>query len=200
MAIDRVVRFARLTCLGLAGAAMLGFHAAAQTQDQPNPGRGLLGRPSPPQPQQKQGLDYFSGVWDFTWSGRDSGITPGPRSGKVTFTRATAANTLSAATDGKIEDGDAYKETGTLTWNEATKELTVVERLASGTELRGVANWSSPIGMSFETAPMQVKGQTVKVKRTYSILSATSFSILEELSTNGGPYQRVGTGAFRKTP
>ena len=199
MTLDSVGRFARLTVLGLAGAAMLGLHAAAQTpQDQPNPGRGR--RESPPQPRQKQGLDYFAGTWDFTWSGRETPIGPGPRSGKVVFANAATANTMTAAVDGKVEEGQAYKESATLTWNEATKELTVAERLASGTELRGVANWSSPLGMSFETAPIQVSVQTLKVKRTYSILSPTSFSILEELSTNGGPYQRVGTGAFRKLP
>ena len=30
--------------------------------------------------------------------------------------------------------------------------------------------------------------------------SGASFSVTEELSTDGGPYQRVGTGDFRKEP
>jgi hypothetical protein len=189
-------------------ATLLPVAALAQNPPQtpPNPGqqgqqgRGLLGRQSPPQPQQKPGSDYFLGTWDFTWSGRETPLTPGPRSGKATFSKGTAPNTLTVAVDGKVEDGPAYKESGSIAWNDTSKELTVVERLAGGVELRGVASWTSPIGMTFETAPIQAGGRSVRVKRTYSILSATSFSILEEISTDGGPYQRVGTGAFNKQP
>lgn len=44
-------------------------------------------RPSPPQPQQRHDIAYFIGSWSFTWDGRESANSRGPRSGTVTFTR-----------------------------------------------------------------------------------------------------------------
>ena len=42
-------------------------------------------RTPPPQPQQTQSPAYFVGTWRFSWTGRESPITPGPRSGIATF-------------------------------------------------------------------------------------------------------------------
>ena len=165
----------------------------------PNAGR-LLGRPSPPQPQQQRGLGYFIGSWQFTWTGRETPLTPGPRHGQAVITAGTTPSTASIAITGTVDEGAAYKESGSLQWDEAKSLITISDRLASGVEVKGSTEWTSPIAFKVETAPMQVKGQALKVRRTYAILSGTSFSITEELSTNGGAYQRVGTGDFRKTP
>jgi hypothetical protein len=161
-------------------------------------GRGLLGRPSPPQPQQQRSLDYFIGRWHFEWTGRETPLTPGPRRGQATISRGAAPSSASIAIEGTVDEGAAYKETGSLQWDDATSTITVSDHLAGGAEVKGATAWTSPIAFKVESAPMQVKGQTLKVRRTYSILSPTSFSITEELSTNGGAYQRVGTGDFRK--
>jgi len=85
-----------------------------------------------------------------------------------------------------------------MTWNQEKKTLTMKERLASGSEVSSVGDWSSPIGIHFEFDPITVQGQTLKLRRNYQILSPTSFSVTEELSTNGGPFVRLGTGDFRK--
>jgi hypothetical protein len=177
---------------------------AAFAQDPPARGRqgqgqgGFLGRPSPPQPQQRQGLDYFAGTWKFTWVGRESPLTPGPRSGTLTFTRTSNANTLAMRVEGSSEAGGPYKESGAMTWDEAKKTLTMRERLANGSELASIGDWSSPIGIRFECDPLSIQGQTLKLRRFFQILSPTSFSVTEELSTNGGPFVRLGTGDFRK--
>lgn len=163
-------------------------------------GGRLLGRPSPPQPQQQRGLVYFVGTWKFAWTGRETPLTPGPRQGTATITRAGNAPTASVAIEGTVDEGPVYKESGSLQWDERTARITISDRLASGPEIAGSAEWSSPIAFKIETEPMTVKGQTLRVRRTYSILSATSFNITEELSTNGGAFQRVGTGDFRKQP
>lgn len=163
-------------------------------------GRGLLGRPSPPQPQQQRGLDYFVGRWQFTWTGRETPLTPGPRRGLAVIARGATPSTAAVAVEGTVDEGAAYKESGNIQWDEATSNITIADKLASGIEIRGTAAWTSPIAFKVESGSMQVKGQTLKVRRTYSILSATSFSITDELSTNGGPFQRVGTGDFRKQP
>jgi hypothetical protein len=174
----------------------------AQNPPPPTPqdNRPLLGRQSPPQPQQKPGLDYFAGTWRFTWTGRETPLTPGPRSGQALFARGSAPANMTVTVTGSVDEGAAYKESGTLTWDETKKSLTIVDKLAGGSEVRGTADWSSPIGMTLDSAPISVKGQTLKVRRTYSILSPTSFSVMEELSTNNGPYQRVGVGSFTKNP
>jgi hypothetical protein len=44
-----------------------------------------------------------------------------------------------------------------------------------------------------------VSGESLRLRRTYSILSARSFSVAEEISVNGGPYQRLGSGQFVKS-
>jgi hypothetical protein len=170
-------------------------------QGQPPQGRGqggFLGRPSPPQPQQHQGLDYFAGSWKFSWIGRESAITPGPRTGTLTFARAGNPSSLDMQVEGSSEASGPYKESGVVTWDEAKKTLTTRERLASGVDVACVGDWSSPIGIHFECDPVTLKGQTLKLRRNYQILSPTSFSVTEELSTNGGAFVRLGTGDFRK--
>jgi|SRR5262245_20660654 len=179
--------------------------ATVAAQDRPAQGQppargqgGFLGRPSPPQPQQHQGLDYFDGSWKFSWIGRESALTPGPRTGTLTFTRTNNPNSLDMQVEGSSEASGAYKESGVVTWDEAKKTLATRERLAGGVEVACVGDWSSPIGIHFECDPVTLKGQTLKLRRNYQILSPTSFSVTEELSTNGGAFVRLGTGDFRK--
>src|SRR5438132_6587197 len=179
--------------------------AAPMAQDRPQRGTppaggqgGLLGRPSPPQPQQHQGIEYLAGTWKFTWIGRESAITPGPRSGTVTFTRIGETNFLEMRVEGSSEASGAYKESGVVAWNEDRKTLAMREHLASGVDVLSLGDWSSPIGIHFDVEPIRVKDQTLRLKRNYQILSPGSFSVTEELSTNGGPFVRLGTGDFRK--
>jgi len=175
--------------------------AIAQAQDQPPitlapVARGR--RESPPQPQQRQGPGYLAGTWSLVWTGRESPITAGPRTGTVVFTRQGADPVLAMTSEGKTDAGAAFNATGTFEWDEAKKTLAIKERLPGGVEIQGTGDWSSPLSIRFESAPMQVQGQTLKVRRTYSILSAVSFSVAEELSINGGPFQRLGNGQYVK--
>jgi hypothetical protein len=161
------------------------------------PGRG---RPVPPQPQQKQGVEYFVGTWTFTGVGRESELSVGPKAGTTTFARQGTSNVLDYRTEGKVEESPTtFKETGTATWDEASKTMTFKETLSNGTTISGPGNWSSPLAIRFESEPVTVGDQTLKLRRTYSILSAHSFSITEELSTNGGPYQRLGNSLYSRS-
>ena len=193
----------RTACWGVALIA-LALTSGLSAQDPPARGGQEQGqgapprRTSPPQPQQRQGLDYFAGSWAFTWIGRESVITPGPRRGTVTFTRANDPNSLDLRIEGSSEAGGPYKESAVLAWDEARKTLTMREHLAGGAVMTSVGDWSSPIGIQFEGDPVVLNGQTVKLRRGFRILSATSFSVTEELSTDGGPFVRLGTGDFRK--
>jgi hypothetical protein len=163
------------------------------------PAGPLVGRRvSPPQPQQKQGADYFAGSWTFTWTGRESPVTPGPRGGTVTFARGSAPNHLDLRVEGKVEEGPDFKESGTLDWDEAKKAIVLKERLSNGTEIQGTGDWASPLGIKYESQPVKVGNQTIKLRRTYAILSAASFTVAEEISIDGGPFQRLGNGSFSK--
>jgi hypothetical protein len=172
-----------LSLVAAAGAAVVDAHAQ----------RGLLGRPSPPQPQQKQGLEYFAGTWNFTYSGRESLLTSGQRSGVVTY--ALSGSTLTMTLKGTVDGGGSYEETGTATWDAEKKQLHFREQIG-GVTLASTGDWSSPIAISVESQPVTVKGQTVKFRRFYSILSATSFSVVEEVAIGGGAFMRVGKGDF----
>jgi hypothetical protein len=186
-------------------AVSLSVGLLAQTPAQPAPpqgrGQGLLGRPSPPQPQQHQGIDFFLGMWTVTWTGRESPLTKGPRTGTATFTRLGDGNFAQMRGEGKSDDGSDYKESAVVGWSDARKVLAVeesVEALAGNVTMLSIGDWSSPISILFDSQPVTVQGQTLRLKRTYSILSPTSFRVTEELSTNGGPFARLGIGDFQK--
>ena len=171
--------------------------AATAVQQEPA-GRGR-GRGTPPQPQQKQGVEYFAGTWSFTWTGRESPVTAGPRKGTTVFTSEPGSNVLQIRTEGTFEDNNAaFTESGTAEWDAAKKTLTFKETLANGTALAGVGDWSSPLAVRYESQPARAGTQSVRIRRTYSILAAQSFSVAEEISIDGGPFQRLGNGLFQK--
>ena len=167
------------------------------TNQTPGPAN-ILGRKSPPQPLQKQGVEYFIGTWEFTWTGRESAVTPGPRTGRVTFTRRGDTPFLEFHTEGKADATGDYKESGTLEWKAAETVVALQERLWDNGEVQSLGDWSSPIAIRFESSPLQRSGQTLRLRRIYTIVSATSFTVAEELSTNGGPFARLGGGVFMK--
>jgi hypothetical protein len=159
---------------------------------------GILGRPSPPQPLQKQGVEYFIGTWNFTWTGRESPVTPGPRTGTTTFTRRNATSVLDLQTVGQVEGLGTYKEAGTWEWLAAQKTMVIKERLAGGAEAACAGDWASPISIRCETEPIRLPNQTVRLRRTYGIVSATSFTVAEEISIDGKGFTRLGGGVFSK--
>ena len=165
----------------------------------PAPG-SILGRPSPPQPTQKQGIEYFLGTWTFKWTGRESPLTAGPRTGSTTFTRLGDTSFFESRTEGTVDGGGAFKESGMWGWHDGQKVLVLQETLWSAAQVLSIGDWSSPIAIRFEAAPIRIAAtkQTVRLKRNFSIISATSFSIAEELSTDGGPFVRLGSGVFTK--
>jgi|SRR5438309_196553 len=160
----------------------------------------LRGRRGPPeQPQQRQSAEYFVGSWHFEWTGRESAVSVGPRTGTVTFTRKDDGNALDMQTEGQTDAGATYKESGTAEWNDAQKTLTFREQLSNGVELLSPGNWSSPLSIRSESQPVRAGSQTIRVRRTYMIISAQSFTLAEELSIDGGPFQRLGSATFSKS-
>jgi hypothetical protein len=150
-----------------------------------------------PQPQQKQSIDYFVGQWSFKYIGRESAFGPAPREGVATFTKRPDGKSVAGTIVGK-HDGGAFKETSVITFDEATKMMTFSEKLSSGLQVNSKGDWSSPIAIRFTIEPVKVKGQTLQLKRTISIVAAHSFSVTEELSEDGGPFVRLGNTLFTR--
>lgn len=149
------------------------------------------------QPQQKQSLDYFAGQWAFKYVGRESALGPAPREGTATFTKRADGKSLDAQTVGRTEAGP-YRESAAITFDEATKQMTFVEKLGNGLQLKSRADWSSPISIRFTVEPVKVKGQTFQLRRTISVIAAHSFTVVEELSEDGGPFVRLGQAIYTK--
>lgn len=166
--------------------------AAEQARPAPRAQRVLVA-----QPQQKQSIDYFVGEWNFKFIGRESAFGAAPREGVVTFTKRPDGKSVSGAVAGQT-DGKAYKETSIITFDEATKKMKFDEKLSTGVKLQSEGDWSSPIAIKFTIPPTKYKGQSLQLKRTISIVSPHSFSVLEELSEDGGPFVRLGNAIFAK--
>lgn len=149
------------------------------------------------QPQQKQSLDYFIGAWNFRYMGRESALGPAPREGVITFTKTADGKALNALIEGKTDAG-AYKESATVTFDDVTKMMTFSEKLASGAKLNSKADWSSPISIRFTVDPVKVKGESLQLRRTISIVASHSFTVTEELSEGGGPFVRLGNAIYSK--
>jgi hypothetical protein len=167
---------------------------AQQPQPQQQPARQ---RRDVPQPQQQQSAQYFVGQWSFKWIGRESLLSPGPREGTLTFKLRADGKTLDGRSEAKTDEG-AFTETIVITFDGATKQLTFSEQRSNGVKITSTGDWSSPISINCKVDPVKVKGQTLQIKRTFSIIGPHSFSITEELSENGGPFVRLGNGLFTR--
>lgn len=185
-----------LAAVAIPSAAAAQSPPAAQSPAAPQGARGR--RSSPAQPQQQQGLDYFLGSWTFSWTGRESPLSSGPRSGSVTYTRLDA-DSAEMLVQGTADPGGAFKESGVVKWDASRKTLAFQETLANNLQIASTGDWSSPISIIVESQPVRTGAQLVRLKRTYSILSGASFRVTDEIATDGGAFVRLGVGDFRKT-
>jgi hypothetical protein len=174
--------------------------AAAPGAGPAAPGATQATRPprrSVQQPQQKQSIDYFVGKWSYRYLGRESALGPAPREGVATFSKRADGVTVDGVLEGK-HDGGAYKDTMTIVFDESTKALTFQEKLAAGPTVQSKGDWSSPISIRFTIDPIKIKGQTLQLRRTISVISGHSFTVAEDLSEDGGPFVRLGSAVFSK--
>ncbi|HJQ70278.1 MAG TPA: hypothetical protein VKA70_14975 [Blastocatellia bacterium] len=154
-------------------------------------------RATVPQPQQKQSADYFVGQWSYKYVGRESALAPAPRECTLSITKRADGKTLDGAAN-CTADGKAYKESFVIVYDDATKMMTVVEKLGSGVTLNSRADWTSPISIRFTIDPVKAKGQSLQLRRTISVVAAHSFTIAEELSEDGGPFLRLGSAVVTR--
>lgn len=161
-------------------------------------GQGGRQRDTVEQPLQKQSIDYFVGQWNFTWLGRESAFGPGgTRQGTVTFTKNPDGKSVQIRTEYKA-DTSTLQTTGTLTFDDATKAVTITEQFAGGLRIESQGDWRSPLAVRCTFQSVKVNSQTLTLKRTMNIISAHSFTLVEELSEDGGPFVRLGSGTFTR--
>ncbi len=149
-----------------------------------------------PQPQVEQRLEYFAGTWTFEYTGGEfPPLSIGTRNGTVTFTDIPHGPFVRGAVTGEVF-GEAYTETWTIGFDEDAQSVVWHEALSTGQQLVALGNWTSPIGITFLTAPIEADGRLYVLKRLMRVTSDTAFSVTDEFSVDGGPFQRLGNGAY----
>lgn len=160
-------------------------------------GAGRDRAPSPPQPVQKQSIDYFVGSWNVKVVGRESALGVAPREGAFTF--AKNANGTLTGRGSTRHEGGTLEETITISFDDATKMFTFLERRSNGVEIRSRGDWTSPLSVRFTIEPIKAGKQMLNLRRIISVISPYSFTIVEELSEDGGPFVRLGNALYSKS-
>ena len=151
-----------------------------------------------PQPQIEQRIGYFTGEWTFEYTGGEfPPLSIGTRSGRVTFTATPNGPFVRGGVTGEVF-GEPYAETWTVGFNADTRSVVWHEQLSTGQQLVGLGDWTSPIAITFLTAPVEAAGHVYVLKRLMATTSNTSFSVTDEFSVDGGPFRRLGNGSYFK--
>jgi hypothetical protein len=70
---------------------------------------------------------------------------------------------------------------------------------AGGAAISGwLGNWTSPLAIVFQTAPVQSNGRSYQLRRVLSVLSESAFDLAEEFSVDGGAFRKLGTAHYTK--
>ena len=149
-----------------------------------------------PQPQIEQRIGYFAGQWAFEYTGGEfPPLSIGTRSGTVSFTAVPYGPYVRGQVSGEVF-GEPYEETWTIGFNADTRAVAWHEQLSTGQQLVSVGDWSSPIGITFLTAPVEAEGRVYVLKRLMQTTSDTAFTVTDEFSVDGGPSRRLGNGSY----
>ena len=156
-------------------------------------------RPEVPQPQVEQRIGYFPGTWTFEYTGGEfPPLSIGTRSGSVTFTEIPHGPFVRGEVTGEVF-GETYAETWTIGFDDSARSVVWHETLSTGQSLIALGNWTSPIGITFLTAPMEGDGRVYILKRLLRVTSDTAFAVSDEFSVDGEPFRRLGDGAYLRS-
>jgi hypothetical protein len=152
-----------------------------------------------PQPQVEPRIGYFTGAWTFEYIGGEfPPLSIGTRSGTVTFSDIPPGPFVQGTVTGEVF-GAPYEETWTIGFDADTRSILWREQLSTGQELIALGDWTSPIAISFLTAPVEADGRVYVLRRLMQTTSDVAFSVTDEFSVDGGPYRRLGNGSFFRT-
>ena len=149
-----------------------------------------------PQPQIEPRIGYFSGRWRFEYIGGEfPPLSVGTREGTVTFEPLPAGPFVRGRAESDLY-GETYEETWTIGFDEATRAVVWHEERPDGRTLTALGDWTSPIAITFLTAPMEADGRVHVLRRVVRTTSDTAFAVVDEFSVDGGPFRRLGDGAY----
>jgi|SRR2546427_1680408 len=144
-------------------------------------------------------LDYFAGEWSFEMTARESPFGPGGSlKGTASFTPVLENRFLESRLECKVDAG-LFQKSGFIGYDFGNKTYTFFENLPGGIASFSAGQWVGP-AIRAESAPLQVKDQTYRLRRVLSVVSDNSFTVKDEFSVDGGPFQRLGNGTFSKLP
>ena len=113
------------------------------------------------QPQVEQRIGYFSGEWAFSYTGGEfPPLSIGTRAGTVRFSPLADGPFVHAGVNGKVF-GETYAEIWTIGFDADTETVVWQEELSDGQTLLSLGNWTSPIGITFLTAPVEAEGRVL---------------------------------------
>ena len=149
-----------------------------------------------PQPQIEPRIGYFSGRWRFEYTGGEfPPLSVGTREGTVSFEALPAGPFVRGRAESDLF-GEPYEEVWTIGFDEATRAVVWVERRPDGGTLTALGNWTSPIAITFLTAPVEADGRVHVLKRVVRTTSDSAFAVVDEFSVDGGPFRRLGNGSY----
>ena len=148
------------------------------------------------QPQVEQRIGYFAGEWTFEYTGGEfPPLSIGTRTGTVNFSPVQDEPFVRGQVTGEVF-GEAYEEAWTIGFDEDTQAVLWREELSTGQQLIRLGDWTSPIGITFRTAPVEVDRRVYVLKRMMRVTSDTVFSVTDEFSVDGRPFRRLGNGSY----
>ena len=151
-----------------------------------------------PQPQVEQSIEYFLGTWAFEYTGGEfPPLSIGTRSGQLTVTRRRDSNWAEGTIVGDVF-GDSYTERVTIGFDSENQFLVFKETLSNDVELLSIADWQSPIGISFVTIPIEYDDHLYQLRRVMTVTSEIAFQVTEEFSVDGGPFRRLGNADYQR--
>ena len=151
-----------------------------------------------PQPQVEQSIEYFLGTWAFEYTGGEfPPLSIGTRSGQLTVTRRRDSNWAEGTIVGDVF-GDSYTERVTIGFDSENQFLVFKETLSNDVELLSIADWQSPIGISFVIIPIEYDDHLYQLRRVMTITSEIAFQVTEEFSVDGGPFRRLGNADYQR--
>ncbi len=149
-----------------------------------------------PQPQIEPRIGYFSGRWRFEYTGGEfPPLSVGTREGTVSFEALPAGPFVRGRAESDLF-GEPYEEVWTIGFDEATRAVVWVERRPDGGTLTALGNWTSPIAITFLTAPVEADGRVHVLRRVVRTTSDSAFAVVDEFSVDGGPFRRLGNGSY----
>ena len=119
----------------------------------------------------------------------------GTREGTVTFEALPAGPFVRGRAESDLY-GEDYEETWTIGFDAATRAVVWQEARPDGRTLTALGNWTSPIAITFLTAPMEADGSVYVLRRVMRTTSDSAFAVVDEFSVDGGPFRRLGDGAY----